>query len=40
MMDYIKIFEQVMANLEAVIKKEPGLGNELWQELAQTMASL
>lgn len=34
-MDYIKIFEQVMANLEAVIKQEPGLGNELWQELVK-----
>ena len=32
-MDYIKIFEQVMANLTAVIKQEPGLGKELWQEL-------
>jgi len=32
-MDYIKIFEQVMANLKAVIKQEPGLGHDLWQEL-------
>ena len=32
-MDYIKIFEQVMANLAAIIKREPGLGNDLWQEL-------
>lgn len=34
-MDYIKIFEQVMANLKAVIKQEPGLGHDLWQELVK-----
>ena len=34
-MDYIKIFEQVMANLKAVIKQEPGLGRELWHELVK-----
>ena len=34
-MDYIKIFEQVMANLKAVIKQEPGLGQDLWQELVK-----
>jgi len=32
-MDYVKIFEQVMANLTAVIKQEPGLGHDLWQEI-------
>jgi magnesium transporter len=34
-MDYIKIFEQVKSNLTAVIKQEPGLGRELWQELVK-----
>ena len=32
-MDYLKIFEQVKVNLEAVLKQEPGLGAQLWEAI-------